>query len=100
MRSKFRNFGLEIIYLDENLSHRPCKPSIEEENKNDTEEDSINLLFEQALTRHRDEIMTNFSNILQRMSKENFASLSSDHFGSISPFKVRVNLAFPYLKAR
>jgi hypothetical protein len=50
MRSKFRNFGLEIIYLDENLSHMPSKPSIEEENKNDREEDSINLLLEQAFT--------------------------------------------------
>jgi hypothetical protein len=50
MRSKFRNFGLEIIYLDENLFHMPSKPSIEEENENDREEDYINLLLEKALT--------------------------------------------------
>jgi hypothetical protein len=50
MRSKFRKFGLEIIYLDENISHTPSKPSIEEENENDREEDSINLLLEKALT--------------------------------------------------
>jgi hypothetical protein len=35
--------------------------------------------------------MKNFSNILQRMSIEKFSSLSRDHFGSTSPFKVRVN---------
>jgi len=35
--------------------------------------------------------MKNFSNILQHMSIEKFASLSRDHFGSTSPFKVQVN---------
>jgi hypothetical protein len=50
MRSKFTNFGLEIIYLDENLFHTPSKPSIEEENENDRKEYSINLLLEKALT--------------------------------------------------
>ena len=91
MRSKFRNFGLEIIYLDENIFHTPSKPSVEEENENDREEDSINLLLEKALTWQRGENMKNFSNILQHMSIEKFASLSRDHFGSTSPFKVQVN---------
>jgi hypothetical protein len=50
MRSKFTNFGLKIIYLVENLFHMPSKPSIEEENENDGEEYSINLLLEKALT--------------------------------------------------
>jgi hypothetical protein len=39
-----------------------------EENKNDGEKDSINLLLEQALTRQRDEMMENFSHILQCLS--------------------------------
>jgi len=39
-----------------------------EENKNDKEDDSINLLLEQVLTRQRDEIMENFAHILQRLS--------------------------------
>jgi hypothetical protein len=38
-----------------------------EENKNDRVEDSINLLLEQALTRQRDEMMENFSHILQHL---------------------------------
>jgi hypothetical protein len=45
----------------------PKKPSMVEENKNDGAEDSINLLLEQALTRQRDEMMENFSHILQRL---------------------------------
>jgi hypothetical protein len=49
------------------------------------------MMLEQALTRQRDEMMENFSHILQRLSIETCASSSSDHFGSTSPFKVQVN---------
>jgi hypothetical protein len=38
-----------------------------EEKKNDEADDPINLLLEQALTRQRDEMMENFSRILQRL---------------------------------
>jgi hypothetical protein len=48
-----------------------------EENKNDGAEDSINLLLEQALTRQRDEMMENFSHILQRLPITTGASSSS-----------------------
>jgi hypothetical protein len=43
---------------------------MEEEKKNDGADDSINLLLEQALTRQRDEMMDNFSRILQRLPIE------------------------------
>jgi hypothetical protein len=43
---------------------------MEEENKNDGEGDPIDLLLEQALTRQRDEMMENFSHILQYLSIE------------------------------
>jgi hypothetical protein len=71
-----------------------------EENKNDGAEDSINLLLEQALTRQRDEMMENFSHILQHLSIATGASSSNNHFGSTSPFKVQVNFDIPYLKVR
>jgi hypothetical protein len=38
-----------------------------EEKKNDRADDSINLLLEQALTRQRDEMMEDFSHILQHL---------------------------------
>jgi hypothetical protein len=44
--------------------------------------------------------MKNFSNILQRMSIEKFASLSSDHFGNTSPFKLRVNFDIPIFEGQ
>jgi hypothetical protein len=66
----------------------PKKPSMAEEKKNDGADDPINLLLEQALTRQRDEMMENFSHILQCLSIETGAYSSNNHFGSTSPFKV------------
>jgi hypothetical protein len=64
-RSEYRKLGLELVSLEDNISRMPKKPSMVEENKNDGADDSINLLLEQALTRQRDEMMENFSHILQ-----------------------------------
>jgi hypothetical protein len=50
MRSEYRNLGIKLVSLEENLSHTPKKPSMVEEMKNDGAEDSINLFLEQALT--------------------------------------------------
>jgi hypothetical protein len=70
MRSEYRKLGLELVSLEDNLSCTPKKPSMAEENKNDGVEDSINPLLEQALTRQRDEMMENFSHILQHLPIE------------------------------
>jgi hypothetical protein len=61
------------------------------EKKNDGVDDPINLLLEQALTRQRDEMMENFSHILQCLPIASGASSSSSHFGGTSPFKVQFN---------
>jgi hypothetical protein len=63
-----------------------------EENKNDGANNPINMLLEKALTRQRDEMMDNFSHILQRLPIETDTSSSKIHFGSTSPFKVQVNI--------
>jgi hypothetical protein len=90
-RSEYSKLGLELVSLEENRSRMPKKPSMAEEKKNDGAKDSINLLLEQALTRQRDEMMENFSHILQCLSITTGASSSRDHFGGTSPFKVQVN---------
>jgi hypothetical protein len=64
-RSEYRKLGLDLVSLEDNHSHTPKKPSMVEEKKNDGADDPINLLLEQALTRQRDEMMENFSHILQ-----------------------------------
>ena len=65
MSSEYSKLGLELVSLEDNLSRTPKKPSMAEENKNEGAEDPINLLLEQALTRQMDEMMENFSHILQ-----------------------------------
>jgi hypothetical protein len=59
-----------------------------EEKKNYRADDPISLLLEQALTRQRDEMMENFSHILQHLPIASGISSSRDHFGGTSPFKV------------
>jgi hypothetical protein len=90
-RSKYSKLSLEICSLEENPSRIPKKPSMAEENKNDGTYDPINMLLEQALTRQRDEMMENFSHILQCMSIAIGAYSSNKHFGNTSPFKIQVN---------
>jgi hypothetical protein len=90
-RSEYSKLGLDLVSLEDNLSHTPKKPSMAEEKKNDGADDPISLLLEQALTRQRDEMMENFSHILQCLPIATGASSSSDHFGGTSPFKVQVN---------
>jgi len=62
-----------------------------EEKKDDGAKYSINLFLEQALARHRDEMMDNFAHILQRLPIAICTSSSSNHFGGTSPFKIQVN---------
>jgi hypothetical protein len=94
-RSKYSKLGHELVSLKESLSHMPKKSSMEEENKNGRENDFINLLLEQALTQKRDEMMENFSHIIQHLSITTGASSSSEHFGGTSPFKVQFNFYIP-----
>jgi hypothetical protein len=95
MRSKYRNLGIELVSLENNHSRMPKKPSMVEEKKNNGADNPINLFFEQALRRHRDEMMENFSHILQRLPIATSAYSSNNHFGRTSHFKVQVNFDIP-----
>jgi hypothetical protein len=99
-RSKYSKLGLELISLEDNRSRTPKKPSMAEAKKNEGVDDSISLLLEQAFMRQRDEMMENFSHILQRLPIATCASSSSDHFGSTSPFKVHVNFDIPVFEGQ
>jgi hypothetical protein len=99
-RSEYRKLGLEIVSLEKNRSRTPKKPSMVEEKKNDRAKDSINLFLEKTLTRQRDEMMENYSHILQCLLIAECASSSNDHFGSTSPFKVQVNFDIPIFKGQ
>jgi hypothetical protein len=81
------------------LTH-PRNPPWWKKIKMTEQDDSINLLLEQALTRQRDEMMENFSHILQRLSITTDTSSSRDHFGGTSPFKVQVNFYIPIFEGQ
>jgi hypothetical protein len=72
---EYRNLGLELVSLEENLSRTPKKPSMVEENKNSREEYPINLFHEQALMRQRDKMMENCFHLLQCLSIKESASV-------------------------
>jgi hypothetical protein len=91
-RSKYSKLGLELVSLEDNHSCTPKKPSMAEEKKNDGADDPINMLLEQALTRQRDEIMENFSHILQLSCHLHQATTLE------APHLLQVN--FGYLKDR
>ena len=59
--------------------------------------DPIKILLEEALKKQRNAMMDNFSQILQQLPTGG-ASASSSHFRGATPFKVQVNLTFPYLR--
>jgi hypothetical protein len=100
-RSEYRKLGLELVSLEENHSHMPKKPSMVAENKNDGAKDSINMLLEQALARQRDEMMENFSHILQCLSIAIGTSSSSmTTLEEPLPSRYKLILIFPYLKVR
>jgi hypothetical protein len=100
MRSEYSKLGLKLVTLKDNRSCTPKKPSMVEEKKNDGADDPISLLLEQALMQQRDEMMENFSHILQCLSIASGAYSSSDHFGGTSPFKVQVNFDIPVFEGK
>ena len=58
------------------------------------------MLLEKALARQRDEMMENFSHILQCMLITTDTSSSNVHFGGTSPFKVQVNFDIPIFEGQ
>jgi hypothetical protein len=99
-RSEYSKLGLDLVSLKETLSRTPKKYSMVELKKNGREYDSINLFLEQALMQQRDEMMENFSHILQRLLITTCMSSSSDHFGGTSPFKVQFNFDIPIFEGQ
>jgi hypothetical protein len=64
-RSGYRELGLELVSLEENHSHQPKKPPMVEEKRDEGAEDPINLFLTESLMQQRNEMLENFSQILQ-----------------------------------
>jgi hypothetical protein len=64
-RSGYRELGLELVSLEENHSHQPKQPPMVEEKRNEGEKYPIKLLLVESLAQQRNEMLENFSQILQ-----------------------------------
>jgi len=64
-RSRYRDLGLELVYLKDNNSHHPKWPPMVEENRGNEERDPIKMLLdEESLAQQRKKMMYNFTQIL------------------------------------
>ena len=92
MRSGYRDWGFELVLLEDNQSRYPKRPPMEKEKRDDRAGDHFKMFLEEALVRQRNEMMDNFAQILQRLPMAaTEASSTSNHFSSVTPFKVQVN---------
>jgi hypothetical protein len=67
-----------------------------EEKRDDRAGDHFKMLLKEALMLKRNEMMENFTQILQRLSMTTTkASSTSNHFASETPFQVQVNFDIP-----
>jgi hypothetical protein len=87
----YKKLGLEPINPLQYQSCRAQQQPMGDKNKDDGVGDPIKMLLEGALTRQRNEMMDNFTQILRRLPTEE-ASSSRDH---ATPFKVQVNYDIP-----
>jgi hypothetical protein len=99
-RSGYKELGLELVSLEENRSRQPKWPPMVEEKRDAGAEDPIKLLLTEALAQQRNEMLENFSQILQRLSTITGVSSSSSHFGDTTPFKVQVNFDIPIFEGQ
>ena len=68
-----------------------------EENKDEGAGDPIKIFLEEALSKQRNVMMDNFSQILQQLHVGG-ASASSSHSRGATPFKVQVKFKIPIFK--
>jgi hypothetical protein len=74
---------------------------MEKEKRDDRVGYPFKTLLEEALVRQRNEMMDNFTQILQRLPMETIeASSTRNHFLSVMPFKVQVNFDIPLFKGQ
>ena len=86
-RSKYKDLGLELVFLEDKSSRTPKRPLMEGEKKDDGIGHPFKLLIDESLTQQRNEMMDNFSQILRQLPTRDAYSLS----GGIAPFKVQIN---------
>ena len=91
MRLEYKELGLELVSLEEKISHMLKRPLMAGENKYDGTRDPFKMLFVEALTQQRNEMMDSFAQILRRLPT---CDASSSNEGATT-FKVQINFDIP-----
>jgi hypothetical protein len=78
-RLEYKELGLELVSLEEKISHTPKRPLMAGENKDDGTRDPFKLLIEEALTQQRNEMMDSFEQILRRLPTGDASSSGRHH---------------------
>jgi hypothetical protein len=74
---------------------------MEEEKRDDRSRYPFKMFLEEALVRQRNEMMEKFFQILQRLPMTATEAYStSNHFASVTPFKVQVNFDIPLFEGQ
>jgi hypothetical protein len=75
-RSGYKELGLELVSLEDKISHMPKKPLMEGENKYDRTRRSFQNFLEESLMQQRNEMMDSFTQILRRIPTSDTSSSS------------------------
>jgi hypothetical protein len=95
-RSEYKELGLELVSLEDKISHTPKRPLMEGENKYDGTGDPFKLLIEESLMKQRNEMMDSFVQILRWLPTGDTSSSSE----GIAPFKVQINFDIPIFEGQ
>ena len=98
-RSGYKELGLDLVEPLQDQPRKPRRMPMGDEKKDEGAGDPIKILLEETLEKQRNEMMDNFSQILQWLPT-NSASASSSHSGGTTPFKVQVNFDIPIFKGQ
>ena len=89
-RSGYKELGLDLVEPLQYHAHKPRKPPMAEENKDEGVGAPTKILLEEALEKQRKVMVDNFAQILQRLPTYS-AYVSNNHSRGATPLKVQVN---------
>jgi hypothetical protein len=95
-RSEYKELGLELVSLEDQISRTPKRPLMAGEKKYDGTGDPFKMFLEESLTQQRNEMMDSFAQILRRLPTGDTSSSS----GGAAPFKVQINFDIPIFEGQ
>jgi hypothetical protein len=96
MRSDYKELVIELVSLEEKISHTPKRPLMAGENKNDGIGYPYKLLIKESLTQQRNDMMDSFTQILQQLPTGDASSLS----GGVTLFNVQIKFDIPIFEGK